>query len=100
MPVDFSSPRRKLERSLPKDQLKGRPLPTKASPKKLAARLDTLAPEELAIIVETGLMEASRLYELSLRGGLEKSARMYALEQSRGKTEEALLAMDALLSKN
>ena len=100
MPVDFSSPRRKLERSIPKDQLANRPLPTKAQPKKLAARLATLAPEELSIIVETGLMEASRMYELSLRGGLDKDGRMYALEQSRGKAEEALLAMDAILSRN
>jgi hypothetical protein len=45
-------------------------------------------------------MEASRMYELSLRGGLDKDGRMYALEQSRGKAEEALLAMDALLSRN
>ena len=99
MPVAFSS-RQKLANSLPKDQRKSRPLPTKAQPKKLSSRLASLAPEELAIIVETGLMEASRMYELSLRGGLEKDARMYALEQSRGKAEEALLAMDAILSRN
>lgn len=99
MPVAFSS-RQKLANSLPKEQRKGRPLPTKAKPKKLASRLGSLAPEELAIIVETGLMEASRLYELSLRGGLEKDSRMYAMEQARGKAEEALLALDALLSRN
>lgn len=99
MPVDFSS-RRKLAKALPPEQQKSRPLPTKAKPKKLAARLGTLAPEELAIVVETGLMEASRLYELSLRGGLDKDSRMYALEQARGKTEEAFLALEAILSRN
>ena len=49
MPVAFSS-RQKLAKSLPKEQRKGRPLPTKAKPKKLASRLGSLAPEELAII--------------------------------------------------
>ena len=81
----ISPPRRKLERSIPKDQLASRPAPDEGPAQKLAARLATLAPEELSIIVETGLMEASRMYELSLRGGLDKDNRMYALEQSRGR---------------